>query len=148
GTCRVTDPGTATDAGGLLRWNVTSQLANDESQSFDFNVSCEFTGTHFLDARGERDRRGTVRAIRRLGRALERGGGEEAVSGSAEDGTSVDWSDPSDRQLSRLSREATAEEIRSLPDLETLREVAESCVRCPLHESRDRVVFGEGSTEA
>lgn len=96
----------------------------------------------------DRDRRGTVRAIRRLDRAVEQGGGEEAVTGSEADGAPPDLTDPSDRQLNRLSREATAEEIRSLPDLATLREVAESCVRCPLHEGRDRVVFGEGSEEA
>lgn len=48
----------------------------------------------------------------------------------------------------RLSREGTAGEIRSLPDLVRLRKVAESCVRCPLSEERQRVVFGEGDPHA
>ncbi len=51
-------------------------------------------------------------------------------------------------EISRLGREATSDEIRSLPDLATLRAVAESCVRCPLHEARTHVVFGEGDPRA
>lgn len=51
-------------------------------------------------------------------------------------------------EVERLSREATSEEIRELPDFPTLQAVAESCVRCPLHRNRNRVVFGEGSPDA
>lgn len=93
----------------------------------------------------DRGRGDLVRSIRRLDRALESGGEGGAVTaadGETEGGTQTD------RDLSRLSREGTADEIESLPDLETLREVAESCVRCPLHEGRTNVVFGEGSDTA
>jgi len=51
-------------------------------------------------------------------------------------------------QVTRLGREATAEEIRSLPDLESLRRVVEACQRCPLHRERTRAVFGEGDPTA
>lgn len=51
-------------------------------------------------------------------------------------------------ELERLAREAGAEEIHILPDLETLRAVAESCTRCPLHTTRTNVVFADGSGEA
>ncbi len=51
-------------------------------------------------------------------------------------------------EIERLAREGTADEIVDLPDLETLRAVAERCVRCPLHETRQQVVFGEGDPDA
>lgn len=51
-------------------------------------------------------------------------------------------------ELGRLAREGTAGEIVDLPDLGTLRAVAEQCVRCPLHETRRQVVFGEGDPDA
>lgn len=100
-----------------------------------------------------RDRAGVVRAVRSLDRAVEADGPREAVSGGGgetpapgggdEGPASGDVLDPD-----RLSREGTAEEIEAIPDLVTLREVAESCVRCPLHEERTSVVFGEGSRTA
>ena len=55
---------------------------------------------------------------------------------------------PSTEEIERLGREATAEEIAELPDMATLRAVAERCRRCPLHEERRQVVFGEGSADA
>lgn len=51
-------------------------------------------------------------------------------------------------EVERLSREATREEILDLSDMATLAEVAEDCVRCPLHETRKQVVFGEGDPGA
>lgn len=53
-----------------------------------------------------------------------------------------------DEEVGRLAREGTAAEIAEIPDLETLRAVAERCVRCPLHETRQQVVFGEGADDA
>lgn len=53
-----------------------------------------------------------------------------------------------DEELQRLSREGTGKEIRGLPDLATLQAVAESCLRCPLHEERENVAFGEGNPRA
>ncbi len=98
-----------------------------------------------------RDRAGVVRAVRRLDRAIEGRTAEGAVSrGGDGEATAAGGggSAPGASDLERLSREASAEEIEALPDLETLREVAESCVRCPLHEERSSVVFGEGSRSA
>lgn len=93
----------------------------------------------------DRNRAGLVRAVRRLDRAVERGGASDGVTppGGDEGGDGS-----ADRDLERLSREGTAEEIEALPDLQTLRQVAESCVRCPLHQERTSVVFGEGSRTA
>ena len=51
-------------------------------------------------------------------------------------------------ELDRLGREAGVEEIGELPDMATLRAVAERCRRCPLHEERQQVVFGEGAADA
>lgn len=51
-------------------------------------------------------------------------------------------------EIERLADEGSPEEIRALPDLATLRAVVERCRRCPLHESRTRAVFGEGSADA
>lgn len=51
-------------------------------------------------------------------------------------------------EVARLSREGTAEEIGALPDMDALRAVAEGCTRCPLHETRKNVVFGEGDPAA
>lgn len=48
----------------------------------------------------------------------------------------------------RLARSATADEILALPDLSSVRTVAESCRRCSLHETRTHVVFGEGDPGA
>ncbi len=50
-------------------------------------------------------------------------------------------------EIVRLAKECTAEGIREL-DFDTLGEVARACTRCPLHESRQNVVFGEGDPEA
>lgn len=94
----------------------------------------------------ELDRAELVRSFRRLGRAAE--AGDVTPAGEAEPASPAGAGAPPDGELSRLSREGTADEIAGLPDLVTLREVAESCVRCPLHESRSNVVFGEGDPEA
>lgn len=50
--------------------------------------------------------------------------------------------------VQRLAANGTAEEIADLSDLGTVRAVAESCVRCALHETRKNVVFADGSPEA
>jgi len=92
-----------------------------------------------------RTRAEVVRAIRRLDRAVERGGRADDVTRSDEE-AGAEGGEVTD--LERLSREGTAQEIEALPDLDSLREVAESCVRCPLHEERSSVVFGEGSRTA
>lgn len=73
-----------------------------------------------------------------------RGGPGEAGAGGGSDG----GAGPMPAEAERLAREGTAEEISALPDLETLRTVAESCTRCPLHEGRKQVVFGEGDPGA
>lgn len=111
-----------------------------------------------------RDRRETIQAVRR---ALEAPGARPPAGDGGRDvsrGTTSDRPTSSDlppeppaleggpeldqEERERLSREATAGEIRSLPDLPTLESVAASCVRCPLHEERQNVVFGEGHPEA
>lgn len=51
-------------------------------------------------------------------------------------------------ELERLARDGSPEQIAAIEDLGILRAVAERCVRCPLHEERNRVVFGEGSPDA
>jgi DNA polymerase len=51
-------------------------------------------------------------------------------------------------ELSRLAGGATADEIRAVEDLATLRAVVERCTRCPLHETRANAVFGEGDPSA
>lgn len=77
----------------------------------------------------------------------------EAGGGPGEDAPATS-SGPPDRgptakmDVERLSREGEAGEIAEIPDLETLRAVAEGCVRCPLHETRKQVVFGEGDSDA
>lgn len=53
-----------------------------------------------------------------------------------------------DEEIDRLAREATDEEIGEVEDLATLRAVVERCRRCPLHETRQQAVFGEGSPDA
>lgn len=54
----------------------------------------------------------------------------------------------SEDEVRRLAREGERAEIRRLPDLATFRAVALQCTRCPLHESRRSVVFGEGDPAA
>jgi uracil-DNA glycosylase len=46
------------------------------------------------------------------------------------------------------SRGVSAEEIASLPVLDSVRQIALGCPRCRLAETRTRVVFGEGSEAA
>lgn len=53
-----------------------------------------------------------------------------------------------DAEIRRLAREGTASEIDGVGDFATLRAVAERCTRCPLHEGRQNVVFGEGDPQA
>jgi len=48
----------------------------------------------------------------------------------------------------RLAASGTREEILALPDMESLRGVAGSCVRCALHATRTKVVFADGSADA
>jgi DNA polymerase len=50
--------------------------------------------------------------------------------------------------VERLACQAAAEEIEALEDLDTVRAVAERCVRCQLHETRQHVVFADGSPDA
>lgn len=54
----------------------------------------------------------------------------------------------SPEEIGRLAGEGEESEILALPDLQTLRAVAERCTRCPLHEARTNVVFGEGDPGA
>lgn len=89
------------------------------------------------------------------GRAAEGGGGREAGSEAADTAGGASPAGPDAagptlpvEELDRLGREATAEEIGVLEDMATLRAVAERCIRCPLHEERQQVVFGEGSSDA
>ncbi len=51
-------------------------------------------------------------------------------------------------EVRRLAREGTAEEIGRVPDLASLRAIAEACERCPLHAGRRKAVFGEGDPSA
>lgn len=51
-------------------------------------------------------------------------------------------------ELARLAREGLPAEIEALPDLASLRAVADACTRCALHESRSRPVFADGSPAA
>jgi DNA polymerase len=46
------------------------------------------------------------------------------------------------------SRGVTVDEIRALPTLESVRQIALGCPRCRLANTRQRVVFGEGSETA
>lgn len=85
------------------------------------------------------DRRTARRRVRRLARH----GPVARRSPSASRGPSV----PAE-EVERLSRQGTREEILDLPDMATLADVAEGCVRCPLHETRKQVVFGEGDPGA
>lgn len=55
---------------------------------------------------------------------------------------------PAAGSLAELSRSGSREEILALPDLASLRSVAEGCVRCGLHATRTRVVFADGSADA
>jgi uracil-DNA glycosylase len=51
-------------------------------------------------------------------------------------------------ELARLAAAGTAAEIEALPDLATLRAVADACTRCALHEGRSQPVFADGSPDA
>lgn len=51
-------------------------------------------------------------------------------------------------RLGRLSRTGRREDILSIPDLPSLRAVAESCTRCELSATRTHVVFANGSESA
>lgn len=117
-------------------------------------------------------RREAVEGFRELARALDRGdrplaperparsdprggaggqearGGDRRVSGEPPQPGRGEPTELSAEELERLAREATGEEIRDLPGFASLRTVAESCVRCPLHRNRQTVVFGEGSADA
>ncbi|MFQ5677893.1 MAG: uracil-DNA glycosylase [Gemmatimonadota bacterium] len=55
---------------------------------------------------------------------------------------------PGDREIESLAANGRAEQLRQLPDLPTLGEVAALCTRCGLHGSRQHVVFGEGDPHA
>lgn len=50
--------------------------------------------------------------------------------------------------IERLRRSGAIEEIEALEDLEAVRAVAEGCLRCRLHESRNTVVFADGAPDA
>ena len=53
-----------------------------------------------------------------------------------------------DSELARLAREGVPAEILAIPDLPSLRAVADSCRRCQLHETRTCPVFADGSAGA
>lgn len=53
-----------------------------------------------------------------------------------------------DAEVSRLARQGEAAEIHAVPDLGTLRAIVERCTRCPLHQTRQNPVFGEGDPAA
>lgn len=103
------------------------------------------------------DRREARRGARRIAlqgvpdsvaaRSGETGGAADASRDAAGAEAAGGPSLPVD-ELERLGREGTAEEIAAVPDLATLAAVVERCRRCPLHETRERAVFGEGSPEA
>ena len=48
----------------------------------------------------------------------------------------------------RIAREGTRDDVLGIPDMDRLREVAEACTRCGLHNTRTRVVFSDGNPEA
>lgn len=72
-------------------------------------------------------------------------GGPSADPVAAPEGSGA--SAPSTPELARLAREGTPESIREL-DFDELEEVALGCRRCALHEGRQHVVFGEGTSDA
>lgn len=80
---------------------------------------------------GERD--DLLARLRSLGRDA-RGPGAEAA--------------PATGNLARLARDGAPEEIEALTELDAVRAVAASCVRCKLHRSRKSVVFADGSPAA
>lgn len=63
-------------------------------------------------------------------------------------GRAVASARPPDAEVERLGRAATPDEIAELSPLSDVRRVALACTRCPLHETRRTVVFGEGDPEA
>lgn len=54
----------------------------------------------------------------------------------------------SDVDVERLRRSGSIQEIEELEELAAVRAVAEGCLRCGLHESRNTVVFADGSPDA
>lgn len=84
------------------------------------------------------------------GRTVQRPAGGEVpgASGATANGPATDGARIGPADVERLAREGTAAEIEALPDLDAVRAVAERCVRCPLHETRQNVVFGEGDPRA
>lgn len=83
------------------------------------------------------ERRAALRAARRLAAGIP----PRAAVAATQTGVS-------DAEVRRLAREGRPDEIRALPELPVLREVALGCTRCGLHETRRTVVFGEGDPQA
>lgn len=75
------------------------------------------------------NRRETLEQVRNAGSGLA--GGE---------GTGLD--------AAALARKGSREDILGIPDMDSLREVAEACTRCGLHSTRTRVVFSDGAPDA
>jgi len=69
-------------------------------------------------------------------------------AGEAGGSKAIPAGSPLDSRLERLAREGSAAEILEIPDLGGLRAVADACRRCPLHETRTRPVFADGSPDA
>lgn len=94
----------------------------------------DLEGLGLFVPRGEREE--LLDRLRGMGTAAVTSGGPDRAGGSAATG-----------DVERLAGPAE-EEIEALEDLETVRTVAERCVRCPLHETRQHVVFADGSSDA
>ncbi len=55
---------------------------------------------------------------------------------------------PADEWLTELAAGGTAEQIAQIESLSRLRTVSDGCKRCPLHATRTRSVFADGSARA
>lgn len=97
------------------------------------------------------DRREARRLARKAavqGLSVPQGRSAEARDSASGSGNGDGTASLSRAEVERLAREGTPGELSEISDLGTLRAVAERCVRCPLHEERTQVVFGEGDPEA
>lgn len=91
-------------------------------------------------------RREVVDRVRRVARGgpARPASPASAPAAGEESGRAADAPRLPDEEIRRLSEDGSVEEIRALEDWGSLRAVAEGCLRCGLHETRSRVVFGEG----
>jgi len=134
------------DAGRLLRAHLLHQRALGGTEVFVVGGTREALLARVAALAAEPEREAA--------RGAGRGGGvrsPKAGDGAREPtGTRAAVPEPAATtdEIRRLAREAKAGEIEALPDLATLRAVADVCTRCPLHESRTRPVFADGSPDA